>query len=59
MTEIEEEIKLQSYTIRLFKDGTRDILSYGHPWMQMQKNTLIWELVDKLIEFKTALEGIE
>ena len=38
------------YTIQVMQDGRREILREGKPWMAAQPNTIVWALIDKILE---------
>jgi hypothetical protein len=45
-------IPLGRYAVRLDKAGGRHLLCDGREWLQAQRDTLVWELIDRLLELE-------
>lgn len=47
-------IPLGRYMVVIHPDGKRQLLSEGQPWMVPQETTVVWELIDKILELTHA-----
>ena len=46
-------ILLGRYSVRVQGDGERELLCDGGEWMQAQPDTVVWELIDKVLELES------